>query len=101
MREGNSTPRIEDNAADIAFITSIEKSWDQKGNPQTIEVNLKQYEGHPYLDIRLYAYSVSRDRMVPTPKGVTIGMRQLPQFVRAIREVYRHAEALGLMVEDS
>src|SRR5262245_19434469 len=57
---------------------------------EAIQVSLKSYEGHPYLDARVYAMDVF-GRMQPTHKGIAVGCKMLPQFSKAIGDGLRRA----------
>ncbi|WP_164935539.1 PC4/YdbC family ssDNA-binding protein [Bradyrhizobium guangzhouense] len=58
-------------------------------------MSLRQYEEHPYADFRVYALDGS-GRMVPTSRGISIGLRTLPQFCKAAGDALRKATAMGL-----
>jgi hypothetical protein len=64
---------------------------------EAIQVSLKSYEGHAYLDARVHSMDAS-GRMVPTPRGVAVGVKTLPLFAKAIGDGLRKAALLGLTV---
>jgi|1186.fasta_scaffold431083_2 hypothetical protein len=75
----------------------IARFWKSARNRrEAITLTLKSYEGHPYLDCRLFA-ATDEGRSLPTTKGVTVGIKQLPEFLRAVDKAYTRARDLGLI----
>jgi hypothetical protein len=78
----------------------IAKFWKSgRDRKNSIVVSIKQYEGHTFLDCRLFGTN-SEGQSVPTAKGVTVGMARLPEFVSAIQKSLVKARELGLIVDD-
>jgi len=102
LSEANVTPQARRAVAmlgdDGITIASFWKS--ARNRDAAIQISLKQYQGTAYIDCRTYITN-PLGRMVPTQKGVTIGMKQLPTFAKAIGDGYRRAVALGLLTEKS
>lgn len=75
----------------------IWKFWKSPRNRRdTIVLRLKQYENVPYLDCRQFTTNAA-GQSVPTQKGVTVGMRSLPEFLRAVDKACTRALDLGLI----
>ncbi|MBY9051662.1 hypothetical protein K7462_30765, partial [Pseudomonas fluorescens] len=67
---------------------------------EAVQVSLRQYEGHAYADFRVYAMD-SAGRLVPTTRGIAIGLKTLPQFCKAAGDALRRATAMGLLTMGS
>jgi len=77
----------------------IAKFWKSARNrKQSIVIAIKQYEGHMFLDCRLYGTN-KEGRSVPTPKGLTVGMSCLPDFAAAVAKALDRAREIGLLDE--
>lgn len=79
-------------------ITSFWKS--PRNRREAVQVSLRSYEGHPFLDARVYTADAS-GRMVPTQRGLAIGIKTLPLLAKAIGDGLRRAHALGLTAGSS
>jgi hypothetical protein len=78
----------------------IAKFWKSARNrKQSIVVALKQYEGHQFLDCRVFDTN-GEGQSVPTAKGVTVGMARLPEFVAAVTKAHARARELGLIIDE-
>ena len=60
------------------LITTIEKNADEE-----IRVSLREYKGHPYIDIRLY-WKPPEGEPGPTKKGVTLNPELFPGLKKAM-----------------
>lgn len=81
----------------LAEPIEIAKFWKSgRDRKNSIVVSIKEYEGHVFLDCRLYGTN-SDGQTVPTAKGVTIGMRRLSEFLRAVQKAEAKAVELGLI----
>jgi len=79
------------------YPVEIFKMWKSPRNrKQTIVGAVKQYEGHTFLDCRLFDTN-AEGQAVPTTKGVTVGIAQLPQFVAGVNKALAMARELGLI----
>jgi hypothetical protein len=79
----------------------IAKFWKSARNrKQSIVIAIKQYEGHTFLDCRLFGTD-EEGRSVPTPKGLTIGMARLSEFASAVTKAVAKATELGLIDDES
>ncbi|MCJ9704425.1 PC4/YdbC family ssDNA-binding protein [Bradyrhizobium sp. SHOUNA76] len=65
---------------------------------ESLHVSLSEYEGHCLINVRIYSTgSDGIDR--PTPKGVAMGIRKLPELAKAITAALGKARELGLLDE--
>jgi hypothetical protein len=78
----------------------IAKFWKSARNrKQSIVVAIKQYEGHTFLDCRLFGTN-TEGQSVPTTKGLTIGMARLLEFEAAVTKAVAKARELDLIDDD-
>jgi hypothetical protein len=61
---------------------------------ERIEISLTEWHGFSLFSARVYA-STGDGGWVPTTKGLTIRVEQLPELARAVAEAERTARALG------
>jgi hypothetical protein len=79
----------------------IAKFWKSARNrKQSIVLAIKHYEGHTFLDCRLFGTN-AEGQSVPTAKGVTIGMARLSEFSAAVAKALAKARDLGLLNDES
>src|SRR5262249_10174412 len=71
--QANST--IAEQLGDGIHIGSMWKS--ARNRREAIQVALKEYEGRPYLDARVFCMN-DAGRMVPTKRGIAVGVKTLP-----------------------
>jgi len=58
----------------------------RRGDDEIYRVALKQYEGRPYLDLRIWARATSGgNQFVPTKKGVSLRRAAIPELLDAIK----------------
>jgi hypothetical protein len=77
----------------------IAKYWKSARNrKQTTVIAIKQYEGHTFLDCRLFDTN-GEGQSVPTARGLTVGMARLLEFEAAVSKAVRKARELGLIVD--
>jgi hypothetical protein len=67
---------------------------------EAIQVSLRSYEGHPYVDARIFAMDAS-GRMRPTQRGIAVGVKTLPLFAKPVGDALRKATQLGLITAGS
>ena len=65
-----------------------------KNARERIEISLTEWHGFSLFSARVYA-STGDGGWVPTTKGLTIRVEQLPDLARAVAEAERTARALG------
>ena len=79
----------------------IAKFWKSARNrKQSIVLAIKQYEGHTFLDCRLFDTN-QEGQTVPTAKGVTVGMARLQEFAAAVTRALDRARVLGLIDDEA
>jgi Transcriptional Coactivator p15 (PC4) len=77
----------------------ISKFWKNCRRNESVRISLSEYEGHSIIDVRVFATGTDGiDR--PTPKGVAMGVRRLPELSRALVKAEAKARELGLIEED-
>ncbi len=72
----------------------ISKFWKNRRHDAVI-VSLSTYEGRNLVDLRTHA--MKEGRLVPTPKGLAIVVRRLPELAQAINKALAKAKELGLL----
>jgi Transcriptional Coactivator p15 (PC4) len=75
----------------------ISKFWKNRKHDAII-VTLSTYEGHNLVDLRTHA--MKEGRLVPTPKGLAMVVRRLPELLDAITKAHAKAQELGLIDAD-
>ena len=60
------------------LIATIEKNADE-----AIRVSLREYKGHPFIDVRVY-WKPPEGEPGPTKKGVTLNPELFPQLKKAM-----------------
>ena len=77
--------------ADDHLIATIEKSATTE-----LRVQIREYRGTTFVDIRTYATSDATGR-APTHKGVTVPPERLGELIAALQEAETQAQAAGLI----
>jgi hypothetical protein len=75
----------------------ISKFWKNRKHDAII-VTLSTYEGHNLVDLRTHA--MKEGRLVPTPKGLAMVVRRLPELLDAITKAHAKAKELGLIDDE-
>lgn len=74
----------------------IAKFWKNRRRNESVHVTLSEYEGQPLVNVRVYSTGTDGiDR--PTPKGIAMGIRKLPELARALAKAEAKARELGLI----
>jgi Transcriptional Coactivator p15 (PC4) len=73
----------------------IAKFWKNR-QKAAIVVSLNPYEGHNLVDVREH-FIDGNGIMRPTTKGLSMVVRRLPEFSRAIRKALERARELDLL----
>jgi hypothetical protein len=77
----------------------ISKFWKNRRHNESVHVSLSEYEGHCLINVRVYCTGQDGiDR--PTPKGVAMGIRKLPELARTLVQAEAKARELGLLDDD-
>jgi hypothetical protein len=74
----------------------IAKFWKNRRRNESVHVTLSEYEGQRVVNVRVYCTGTDGiDR--PTPKGVAMGIRKLPELAKALVKAEAKAIELGLL----
>jgi hypothetical protein len=77
----------------------ISKFWKNRRRNESVRVELSEYEGRALINVRIWATGTDGiDR--PTPKGVAMDIRKLPELVRALIAAEAEARLRGLIGDD-
>lgn len=57
----------------------------RKGDKERIQVEVTEYKGHPYIDIR--TYERKGDGWYPTTKGITVRHEMVDELIMALAKV--------------
>ena len=80
----------------LAAPVEVAKFWKNRRRNESVHVSLSEYEGHVLINVRTYATGTDGiDR--PTPKGVAMGVRKLPELAAAVTKALAKARELGLI----
>ena len=86
-------------AAPLAETITIAKISKNRRRTDAIHVALGSFEGHNLVSVRIHSTgSDGIDR--PTPKGVSVSVRKLPELARALAKAEAEARRLGLLDSD-
>ena len=78
----------------------ISKFWKNRRRNESVHVSLSEYEGHCLINARVYCTGTDGiDR--PTPKGLSMVVRRLPDLVDALTKALAKAKELGLIDDDA
>jgi hypothetical protein len=74
----------------------IAKFWKNRRRNESVRVSLSEYEGQCLINVRVYCTGTDGiDR--PTPKGLAMGIRKLPELARTLVKAEAKARELGLI----
>jgi hypothetical protein len=74
----------------------IARFWKNRRRNESVRVSLSEYEGQCLINVRVYCTGTDGiDR--PTPKGVAMGIRKLPELARTLVKAEAKARELGLI----
>ena len=68
----------------------------KKNARDEVRVALREYEGHAYVDIRIFTEYQDTGLPGPTRRGVTLPPEKLPALLAALQELERQARERGL-----
>jgi hypothetical protein len=78
---------------------TIAKFWKNRRRNESVHVSLSEYEQHVLINIRVWCTGTDGiDR--PTPKGVAMAIRKLPELARTLVRAEAKARELGLLDDD-
>ena len=72
----------------------------EKNSREEIRVQLREFKGHQLLDIRTFYFTSEGGEAKPSPKGVSVAIRLLPQLKEAVLEAEKVLKEQGLMSAD-
>ncbi len=72
----------------------------EKNSREEIRVQLREFKGHQLLDIRTFYFTSEGGEPKPSPKGISLAIRLMPQLKEAILEAERVLKEAGLMDSD-
>jgi hypothetical protein len=81
----------------LAEPVTVARFWKNRAH-DAIVVELSTFEDRNVLDVRTNV--MSRGRLVPTPKGISIAVLRLPDLHKAITKALKQARELGLLPPD-
>ncbi|MEH2468836.1 hypothetical protein V1281_001908 [Nitrobacteraceae bacterium AZCC 2161] len=99
VKSRQKAPQRTSDRPHLAEPVEIAKLWKSRDRTQSIVLTLKEFEGHIFLDCRVFGTD-RQGKSVPTPKGITVGRLRLPDFFKAIRKAEKRALDLGLIDGD-
>lgn len=67
-----------------------------KNDTEEIRMSLREYKSRLYMDVRLYFQTSEQSEMLPSKKGLTIGVEFLPELKRGLIKL---EEAFRQMVQ--
>jgi hypothetical protein len=73
----------------------IAKFWANRGGVACI-VQIKTYGDLRLIDVRKF-YTAPDGTLAPTPKGVSLSLRKLPELASAVNKALSEARRLGLI----
>jgi len=79
-----------------AVIARLPKNADEE-----VRVTLDEYRGHHLVDVRIFADFTAANVPMPTKKGISIRVGQLPDLIEALRDAETRARQLGLLHEEA
>jgi Transcriptional Coactivator p15 (PC4) len=77
----------------------IAKFWKNRRRAESVHVTLSEFEGHVLINVRVYATG-SDGIDHPTPKGIAMAVRKLPELAGALAKAETKARELGLIDDD-
>jgi len=78
----------------------VAKIWKSPRNKRhTIHFALREYDGHPYVDVRTHALN-AKGEAKPTKAGVTVTHSRFAEFVAAAVKTLAKAREIGLINDD-
>lgn len=67
----------------------------QKNALEQIQIAVKEYQGHTYVDLRLF-FLGDDEQWHPTKKGLTVSPALWPEFKQALAQVDAHLPTEGV-----
>ena len=89
MTETKSDPKNGERLGECAVII-------EKGKTTDVRVQIASFEGHRYLDVRMFFVADATSR-APSPKGCTLPLHRIPELRAALEKAEARAIELGLL----
>ena len=70
----------------------------EKSSTQDVRVQLSEYRGHYYVDVRVFVV-IDVVKRGPTKKGITLAVEKLPELIAGLQAAEREALQSGLLKE--
>lgn len=88
--------RGEDSADQGAVQFPLRIASIQKGDAE-VRVALDEFKGNLTIDVRLFETFTTANVMMPTKRGITLGLARLPELAAALADAETKARAMGLL----
>ena len=72
-----------------------------KNSTERIQVELSEFKGVRYVDVRTYVLPEGADEWRPSKKGITVKPERLAEFIVGLQQVEAQARAAGLLGDRS
>ena len=63
----------------------------KKNKTNYVQIELREFEGHPYVDVREFYYAEDGKRL-PTKKGITFSPKVLEQVIEGLVQVQNNLD---------
>ena len=63
----------------------------KKNKTNYVQIELREYEGHPYVDVREF-YDAEDGKRLPTKKGITFSPKVLEQVIEGLVQVQNYLD---------
>jgi hypothetical protein len=71
-----------------------------KNTRESVRVALDHYQGHDLVDVRIVTpLTTETGTLVPTKKGISLRLDQLPNLIKALQDAEAEARRRGLLKE--
>lgn len=67
----------------------------EKGKKERIEVRSREYEGHPFIDLRLFWLDQATKEWRPSQKGITVRPGQVTELIRILEKAKNGGDGDG------
>ncbi len=74
----------------------VSRFWKTRWRNESVRVSLSLYEEHYLIDVRIFRTATNGIDFA-TSKGLSLGVRKLPELARALAKAEAEARALGLI----
>ena len=58
-----------------------------KNSRELIKFSLGEYQGHNFIDMRIFALTGEEDRTIPTKRGLAVSPALWPEFKKALAQL--------------